>query len=44
MDKAVTLKIYGEIGWVAMGVGVMVLVVAKRVTRWMHLELLEGNL
>ena len=40
MDKALTLAIYSKIGWLAIGVGVLVLFAAKRVTRWMHLELL----
>ena len=40
MSKELTLSIYNEIGWIALGVGVVVLVVAPLVKRWMHLETL----
>ena len=34
------LEVYGRIGWFAMGVGVVVLVLAPFVTRLMHLDTL----
>ncbi|HEX7710009.1 MAG TPA: oligopeptide:H+ symporter [Sphingomonadaceae bacterium] len=40
MSKDLTIAIYNEIGWIAIGVGVVVLLVAPLVKRWMHLETL----
>ncbi len=41
MDQAKTLEIYDEIGWIAIGVGVVVLLLSPIVKRWMHLDTLE---
>ena len=41
MTKAGTLAIYNEIGWIAVGVGVVVLAVAPLVKRLMHLDTLK---
>jgi POT family proton-dependent oligopeptide transporter len=41
MSKDLTIAIYNEIGWIAIGVGVVVLLVAPLVKRWMHLETLS---
>ena len=43
MTKEGTLAIYTEIGWVAVGVGVVVLVVAPLVKRLMHLDTLKDE-
>ena len=37
MSRELTLAIYSQIGWLTIGVAVVVLVVAPFVTRWMHL-------
>ncbi|MCJ2183668.1 peptide MFS transporter [Novosphingobium sp. 1949] len=42
MSQALTLHIYQELGWVALGIGIAVLVVSPLVRRGMHLETL-GN-
>lgn len=46
MTKSGTLSIYNEIGWVGVGVGVAVMVVAPLVKRLMHLDTIrdEGEL
>jgi POT family proton-dependent oligopeptide transporter len=48
LSQGTTLAIYSEIGWIAIGVGVVVLALSPIVKRWMHLETLadnrEGNL
>jgi POT family proton-dependent oligopeptide transporter len=41
MSKELTLAIYYQIGWVAIGIGVAVLLVSPVVKRWMHLDTLE---
>ena len=38
-----TISIYGQIGWVAIGVGAVVLLVSPIVKRWMHLDTLEDD-
>ncbi len=43
MSKELTLSIYGQIGWVAIGIGIAVLLVSPVVKRWMHLETLEDQ-
>ena len=40
MTKEATLQIYSQIGWVAIGVSVVVLLLSPIVTRWMHLDTL----
>jgi POT family proton-dependent oligopeptide transporter len=40
MDKALTLDIYSKIGWITLGVALVVLAVSPIVKRWMHLETL----
>ena len=46
MSKELTLSIYNQIGWVAVGTGVIVLALSPIVKRWMHLDTLrdEGRL
>lgn len=43
MSKELTLSIYSQIGWVTIGVAVVVLIVAPFVTRWMHLGTLDDR-
>jgi len=43
MTKQGTLSVYDEIGWIAVGVGVVVLVVAPLVKRLMHLDTLKDD-
>ena len=43
MSKETTLAIYNQIGWVAIGAGVVVLVIAPFVKRWMHLDTLRDD-
>jgi len=38
MSKEVTLAIYSRIGWITIGIGVVVLLVSPVVRRWMHLD------
>lgn len=38
-----TLAIYSQIGWIAIGVGAVVLALSPIVKRWMHLDTLEDN-
>jgi POT family proton-dependent oligopeptide transporter len=37
MTKALTLEIYSKIGWITIGVAVVVLALSPLVKRWMHL-------
>ncbi|GAB7552707.1 peptide MFS transporter [Novosphingobium sp. 11B] len=43
MDKALTLSIYSKIGWITLGVAVVVLAVSPLVRRWMHLDTLADR-
>ena len=43
MSKDVTLEIYGQIGWIAIGVGVVVLLLSPVVKKWMHLDTLGDD-
>ncbi len=43
MSKELTLGIYENIGWITIGVAVLVLVAARWVKRWMHLDTLEDR-
>ena len=43
MSKDVTLEIYGQIGWIAIGVGVVVLLLSPIVKKWMHLDTLGDD-
>ncbi len=43
MTKAGTLSVYSEIGWIGVGVGVLVMVVAPLVKRLMHLDTLKDE-
>ena len=43
MSKAATLAIYEKIGWVSIGVAVLVLLLAPMVKRWMHLDSLSDE-
>lgn len=43
MSKELTLGIYWQIGWVTIGVAVLVLLLSPIVKRWMHLDTLEDR-
>ncbi len=43
MSKELTLAIYSKIGWITIGVSVLVLLVSPIVKRWMHLDTLEDR-
>lgn len=43
MSKELVLTIYNQIGWVAIGVGVVVLAVSPIVKKWMHLDSLQDD-
>jgi POT family proton-dependent oligopeptide transporter len=43
MSRELVLDIYSTIGWVAIGVSVLVLAVSPVVRRWMHLDTLEDE-
>jgi POT family proton-dependent oligopeptide transporter len=43
MTKEATLSIYSTIGWVAVGIGVVVLALSPVVKRWMHLDTLRDE-
>ncbi len=43
MSKDLTLGIYNKIGWVAVGAGVLVLLLSPFVKKWMHLDTLEDD-
>ncbi len=43
MSKDATLVIYTEIGWVAIGVGAVVLLLSPIVKKWMHLDTLRDD-
>ena len=43
MSKELTLSIYNEIGWITIGVAVVVLALSPIVKRWMHLDTLEDR-
>jgi POT family proton-dependent oligopeptide transporter len=43
MSKELTLGIYTKIGWITIGVAVVVMVLARWVKRWMHLDTLEDR-
>ena len=41
MSRELTLSIYAQLGWIALGIGLTVLVLARVVKRWMHLDTLR---
>ena len=43
MSKDLVISIYNQIGWVAIGVGVVVLALSPIVRRWMHLDTLRDE-
>jgi POT family proton-dependent oligopeptide transporter len=43
MSKDATLAIYSKIGWVTMGVAVVVLLVSPFIKKLMHLDTLEDD-
>ena len=43
MSKDLTLAVYSKIGWVTIGVALVVLALAPFVKRWMHLDTLEDR-
>jgi POT family proton-dependent oligopeptide transporter len=43
MSKELTLGIYNEIGWITIGVAIVVLLLSPFVKRWMHLDTLEDR-
>jgi proton-dependent oligopeptide transporter, POT family len=44
MSKELTLTIYEQIGWLTIGVAAAVLILARWVKRWMHLDTLEDRI
>ena len=40
MSKELTLSIYNQIGWITIGVAVVVLLLSPIVKRWMHVDTL----
>ena len=43
MSKELTLAIYEQIGWITIGISVVVLALSPIVKRWMHLDTLEDR-
>src|SRR3546814_9278039 len=43
MSKEATLAIYNEIGWITLGVSVVVLALSPIVKRWMHIDTLRDR-
>ena len=43
MSKELTLSIYTEIGWIALAIAGVVLLLSPMVKRWMHLDTLEDR-
>ncbi|WP_296678602.1 peptide MFS transporter [Novosphingobium sp.] len=43
MSKELTLAIYSKIGWIAIAISVVVLLLSPLVKRWMHLDSLEDR-
>jgi POT family proton-dependent oligopeptide transporter len=43
MTKEATLAIYNEIGWITLGVSVVVLALSPIVKKWMHLDTLRDR-
>jgi POT family proton-dependent oligopeptide transporter len=43
MSKEAVLTIYNQIGWVSVGVSVVVLALSPIVKRWMHLDTLQDR-
>jgi proton-dependent oligopeptide transporter, POT family len=41
--KETVLAVYSQIGWIAIGVGVIVLVIAPIIKKWMHLDTLQDD-
>ncbi|MCY7271253.1 MAG: oligopeptide:H+ symporter, partial [Sphingomonas bacterium] len=44
MSKELTLAIYSKIGWITIGVSVVVLALSPFVKKWMHLDTLEDDI
>lgn len=43
MSRELTLSIYAQLGWVALGVGLAVLLLARVVRPWLHLDTLQDE-
>ena len=43
MSKDLTLAIYAQIGWITIGIAVVVLLLSPLVKRWMHLDTLQDR-
>ena len=43
MSKEVTLAVYARIGWISIGIGVVVMLLSPLVKRWMHLDTLADR-
>ncbi|MDQ3478237.1 MAG: hypothetical protein M3438_03645, partial [Pseudomonadota bacterium] len=41
--KEATLAVYSQIGWITLGVSVVVLALSPFVKRWMHLDTLDDD-
>ena len=44
MSKELTLAIYSKIGWITIGVSIVVLALSPIVKKWMHLDTLEDDI
>ena len=44
MTKELTLAIYSKIGWITIGVSVVVLALSPLVKKWMHLDTLKDDI
>ena len=44
MSKELTLAIYSQIGWITIGVSIVVLALSPIVKKWMHLDTLEDDI
>lgn len=43
MSRELTLSIYAQLGWVALGIGLAVLLLARAVRPWLHLDTLKDE-
>jgi POT family proton-dependent oligopeptide transporter len=43
MSRELTLSVYSQLGWIALGIGLIVLLLARVVKRWMHLDTLRDE-
>jgi POT family proton-dependent oligopeptide transporter len=43
MSQELVVTVYNQIGWIAVGVGVVVLLLSPIVKKWMHLDTLRDD-